>query len=237
MACTSPVFNEASTPSQVRDQVFDHGFCKVRAVFDNEEVAQLRGALEALVGSPPTNPGISWLSPASGGGLVVQRISRANLYNSIIEERIARAPQLLAIGSWIFGCADNKIAVATGLEGSDGVVAVIKDTRNLSEHAALRWHRDDAFTNHLAINPFVNCGVYLDDSDVRTGALLLVPRGRPFPKKSIETFDEVSEQVRVDAQAGDVVVHAADVWHRSGKSTRPNGVRRVLYGNVFQVHR
>lgn len=227
-------FHAEGAGTLVREHLTVQGFCRVRDVFSEDEVAALGEALDALVAAPPTEPGLVWHSPAFDGGTVVQRISRSNLFAPRISDGVVDAAQLARIGSWVFGGAPDNIAVATGLEGSDGVVAVIKDPRNASEHAALRWHRDDTFTRHLDFNPFVNCGIYLDQSDARSGALIVVPRGRPFPPTSVETVDAVPHQQLVEAKAGDVVIHAADVWHRSGRAALGAHRRRVIYGNVFR---
>lgn len=226
-------FHAEGAGSLVREHVAVHGFCRVLDAFPEDEIAALREALDALLAAPPTEPGLVWRSPAVDGGTVVQRISRSNLFAPRISHGVVKATQLARIGNWIYGGRPDDIAVATGLEGSDGVVAVIKDPRNASEHAELRWHRDDTFTRHLDINPFVNCGIYLDTSDGQSGALIVVPRGRPFPPTSEETVDAVPGQHLVEAKPGDVVVHAADVWHRSGRAIPGAHRRRVIFGNVF----
>jgi ectoine hydroxylase-related dioxygenase (phytanoyl-CoA dioxygenase family) len=219
---------------QLRHSLKHDGFCRVRGAFSLTEVGALRDALEALIASSPAEPGLTWRSPAKGGGTVVQRISRANRHSQAFVTGVIEAPKLATIGGWSFGCGPEEISVADGLEGSDGVVAVIKDPRNASEHAALRWHRDDRFTTHLAINPFVNCGIYLDSSDERSGALVAVPRDRPFPASAGETTDQVPHARIVPAAVGDVVVHSSDVWHRSGPAFAEGHRRRVVYGNVFR---
>lgn len=234
MAETVVDFNTAGAGALVRRSVAAHGFCRIRDAFTGDDLAALRDALNGLVAEPPTEQGLVWRSPMVDGGLVIQRISRANLFAPTIWQAVVDSVQLARIGSWIFGGSPEDIAVATGLEGSDGVVAVIKDPRNASEHAALRWHRDDTFTPHLNINPFVNCGIYLDSSDAQSGALIVVPRDCLFPKDSGESLDTVAHQQFIEAAAGDVVVHAADVWHRSGRSEPAGRLRRVVYGNVFK---
>lgn len=227
-------FHATETAALVRERVGSFGYCRVRNAFSENELEALRYGLGTLLAEPPTEQGLVWRSPAVGGGSVIQRISRSNLFARPIWEGVVRAAQLAQIGRWIFGGAPEDIAVATGLEGSDGVVAVIKDPMNASEHAELRWHRDDTFTGALDINPFVNCGIYLDRSDAKSGALIVIPRNRPFPEASKETLDVIPYQQVVRAEVGDVVIHAADVWHRSGRSDPDTHTRRVLYGNVFR---
>lgn len=227
-------FSDPGAGAQLRSTVEHHGFGTVRGALSPGEVGALREALDVLIATPPAVAELTWRSPATGGGTVTQRISRANLFSPALEAGVVGSRALAAIGGWVFRCGSEEVCVADGREGSDGVVAVIKDPHNASEHAALRWHRDDTFTTHLPINPFVNCGIYLDASDERSGALLVVPRGRPFPASAVETTDQVPYAFTISAEPGDVVVHAADVWHRSGPAFADGHRRRVVYGNVFR---
>jgi hypothetical protein len=227
-------FTEPSAPCRLRTQLTQYGFCRVVGAIGPRRLELLRNALMRLIADPPLEPGLTWSSDAYAGAPVVQRVSRANMYSVEIDRSIVRSAELRRIGAWSFSCAESEIRVATGHEGSDGVVAVIKDPRNATEHAELRWHRDDTFTSHLPINPFINCGLYLDDSTQDRGALVVYPPERPFPDGVGETIDEIDGQICASACAGDIVVHRSDVWHRSGKNRAAGTIRRVLYGNVFR---
>ena len=228
------LFASRAVPEVVRWALGAHGYCRLREAVGDAALGTLRTAVDALLAAPPPEEGLTWWSPAAGGGLLVQRISRANLYHRDLADLVERSALLRNIGRWAFECPQEQVRVATGREGSDGVVMVSKDPENVSEHADLRWHRDDTFTTHLPINPFLNCGIYLDKANRERGALLLVPPSYAFPTRAAETTDLVEGEVCVEAEAGDVVIHRADVWHRSGPNRRPGTRRRVLYGNVFR---
>lgn len=65
----------ALNSTQLRWELKTHGFVRVMQVFSPEEVESLRKAVAALVAAPPATGNHTWRSPATGGGLVVQRIS------------------------------------------------------------------------------------------------------------------------------------------------------------------
>lgn len=224
----------ASIATQLREELTTYGYARLRNVFAQEEVNQLRLAVDELVRTAPESEHV-WRSPAEHGELVVQRISRANLLSQPIYDRFQTAVQLALIGSWIFDVPIAKVKIADGLEGSDGVVLVIKHPANQSVHRNLRWHRDTKFTHHLPINPFVNCGLYLDPADGLRGGLIVIPGGhRSDGHEAIdETTSEVAGQVCVAAEPGDVVLHRDDIWHRSGPHEIPGELRRVLYANLY----
>jgi ectoine hydroxylase-related dioxygenase (phytanoyl-CoA dioxygenase family) len=219
---------------QLREDLAIHGYARLRNVFPLEEVNHLRHVVDQLVSTAPESEFV-WRSPAELGELVVQRISRANLLSNSVHACFQMSPQLALIGSWVFGVPMADVKIADGLEGSDGVVLVIKHPANQSVHRNLRWHRDDKFTSHLPINPFVNCGLYLDRADSVRGGLLIIPGGhRSDAYDTIdETTREVPEQVCVAAGPGDVVVHRDDIWHRSGPHEIQGEQRRVLYANIY----
>jgi ectoine hydroxylase-related dioxygenase (phytanoyl-CoA dioxygenase family) len=230
-----PLPFNSSSAGLVRSTLAEHGFARVTQVFSPCEVDLLRRAFDELVANPPHQVGLTWRSPATSGESVVQRISRANLFSASIAEQFMSATQLFELGSWIFNVSADQISVANGNEGSDGIVLVIKDSRNQSIHRDLRWHRDTTFSQHLPINPFVNAGLYLDYSDASRGGLLVLPGSHRSTDYDVvqETTVEVPEQVCISAEPGDVVIHNADLWHRSGPHSVQGEVRRVLYANLY----
>lgn len=211
------------------------GFVRLRSVFSRSEVGLLSNAVAELLREPPTEKDLTWFSPRRGGGHLVQRISQANRFSSVIASHFLGARQLLRIGSCIFNQPEDTIGIADGSEGSDGIVLVVKDPKNLSEHKDLRWHRDESFTQDLPINPFVNCGLYLDRADSMRGALLVLPASHRTQRFDgvVETTMMVREQRTLEANPGDVILHRADVLHRSGPHRVDGGSRRVLYANLF----
>ena len=235
MDVPAPVPFRASSSEQLRSTFSEHGFARITGTFSAAEVERLRDVVDDLMANPPDVDNLTWRSVATGGGSIVQRISRANLFSASVAAEFLHAKQLSTIGSWIFNVSPERVHIADGTEGSDGIVFVIKDPRNQSVHRDLRWHRDERFTRQLPINPFVNCGLYLDPSDVSRGGLIVLPRSHPLSHCDAveETILEVSGQVCVSAEPGDVVVHGADVWHRSGSHFVMGEVRRVIYANLY----
>lgn len=231
----NPICFSAASAKEARWIINEFGFIRFAHAFSSEEVRRLGDAADALIANPPNAENITWRSPGVEGGSIVQRISRANLFSKTITAKFLNAPQLLLVGSWILDAPEHRVRIATGAEGSDGIVLVIKDPRNQSVHRDLRWHRDDKFTGHLSINPFLNCGLYLDAADASRGGLLVLPGSHKVSSYDgfEETIRELPGQVCVCAQPGDLVVHRADLWHRSGAHKVPGELRRVLYANIY----
>jgi hypothetical protein len=227
-------FHPSSAP-QLRSRLAEDGFARITQVFSPDEVERLRRAVDELVTNAPDTGNLTWHSPAVGGGTVVQRISRVNLFSAPIVAGFLGARQLSTLGSWIFDVSLERVRIADGADGSDGIVLVIKDPANESIHRDLRWHRDNTFTQHLPINPFVNCGLYLEPSHASRGGLLVLPGSHCSSRydEVQETILEMPEQICVSAEPGDVVIHRADVWHRSGPHRVEGEVRRVLYANLY----
>lgn len=219
---------------RVKAQLDDVGVVRVPAVFDERDVSYLRKEVDDVVGALASDEDLVWRSRAKGGGTVVQRVTRANLFSATLQS-LCDSPILLELGALSLGVAAQKVRIASGIEGSDGVVLVIKDPRNATLHKQLKWHRDDTFTQHLAINPFVSLGVYLDPADARRGALIVLPKSHilTMPFRFEETCRRVRGQLVVPADPGDVVIHRSDLFHRSAAHEVVGEVRRVLYVNAF----
>jgi len=226
---------QQSTAGQLHATVVEYGFAKITGVFSGDEVTRLSDLINEIMVDPNIGADLVWRSSGMDGKGVVQRISRINLLSAAVSETFVHSRQLSIIGSQIFDTSVDRIHIADGRDGSDGIVLVVKDPRNVTDHKNLRWHRDDKFTCHLAINPFVNVGLYLDSSDASRGALIVIPRshGGAFDYGVDETIVEVPEQVCVPAEPGDVIVHDAHLLHRSGPHYVQGQVRRVIYANLY----
>jgi len=235
MNAARPLRFHQTNARRLRVKLQRHGFVRVAGVVPSPTVNRLRRAVDKLVNQAPAESNLVWRSPRADGGAAVQRISRANTLSPEIADVFFAGHELRELGSWLLDAPVTRVGFADGAEGSDGIVLVIKDPSNASVHRDLRWHRDDTFTQHLPINPFLNCGVYLDRADASRGGLLVVPGSHasdlPFPNE--ETIETVAGEVCVEADPGDVVVHRSDVWHRSGPHLVPGETRRVLYANAY----
>lgn len=211
------------------------GFVRFRRVFDQQTVGMLRHAVSRVLSEVTEADKRAWFSPSRNGGLLVQRVSRVNEISEVIASCMVEAGPFPTIGAWMFATSEAALAVADGTEGSDGIVLVVKDPRNISENRDLRWHRDQTFTKHLPINPFVNCGLSLDRSDAMRGGLIVLPGSHVRTEFDCveESIDYVEGQLTVEAQPGDVVIHHCALLHRSGPHFIEGETRRILYVNVF----
>lgn len=213
------------------------GYVRVKHAVSMEDVARLRqeiGYVVTIAGQLPE--GLVWYSPAVNGGQIIQRISRINQYSNFIHNFGNTHQILLAVTKSLFDV--EQVRYADGSEGSDGSVLVIKDPANASEHKDLRWHRDAKFTQHLPINPFVNLGVYLDDAGPELGGLVVLPTSHRIPlfNPSLEeTTEHHPDEVCVEANACDIVIHSSEIWHCSRAHSVATQVRRVLYFNFHAV--
>ena len=221
--------------AQLRRCVVSQGFVRVRAALAPDAIATLTAAVATLIHQPPGDRGLTWESQSTAGGTVVQRITRVNCFSPAIARVAAESPIIRELGALALGGYASRVCIADGSEGSDGIVLVVKDPRNASIHRHLRWHRDCDFTRHLELNPFVNCGIYLDRSDSKRGAVLVLPRwhSHQFATDFNETTQRLRGEICIPAAPGDVVIHRSDLWHRSGPHCVPGGQRRVLYANVY----
>jgi hypothetical protein len=217
---------------------FQHyGYVRIRHAVSMEDVIRLRQEVAHVLTITSQLPnGLVWFSPAVDGGQIIQRISRINVYSRFIHDFGNTHPTLLTVTKILLGA--DQVRFADGSEGSEGSVLVIKDPANAGEHKELRWHRDAKFTQHLPINPFVNLGVYLDDSGAGLGGLVVLPtshRVSLFDPDLEETTKYHSGGVCVEASTCDIVIHSSEIWHCSRAHAVATQMRRVLYFNFHAV--
>ncbi len=221
--------------SGIEDSFANAGYLRVRDVISIGEVEVIRGEVERVIRKADQLPkDLVWFSPSIHDGYIVQRISRINRYSHVIDNIGNSHTRLHSIASRLLG--STNVRYANGSEGSDGSVLVIKHSDNASEHRELRWHRDDKFTQHLSINPFINLGIYLDDCTTGSGNLVVLPKShrlRNFEGRLEETTSFHAGELSIQARTGDVVVHASDLWHCSRSQKHEGRQRRVLYFNYY----
>lgn len=228
---------DGALPAKARRWFCTNGYLHIRGAVDLPTCSRLALAydemLRILTDEDTEN---IWYAPAARGGKIIQRFNRLNFSSSIVKEFCASHPAMAAIAKGLLG---DEAHFVTGEEGSEGAVMVTKDATNIGSGSALPWHYDGYFTKHLPMNPFINAGVYLDDSDEHGGCLIVIP-GSHVTFSLPEDFEGNTQthpaEVPVVALVGDVVVHSSQLWHCSRRRTTPNGVRRVLYAN-YTDHR
>src|SRR5687767_7857317 len=120
-----PILGRRPYPG-VKAQLDGVGFARVPAVFDERDVSYLGKEVDDVVGALAPDEGLVWRSRAKGGGTVVQRVTRANLFSATLQA-LCDSPILLELGALSLGVAPQRVRIASGIEGSDGMVLVIKD--------------------------------------------------------------------------------------------------------------
>jgi hypothetical protein len=223
-------------PVQARDFYHGNGFVHIRGAIGDSLLSRLKHAYEEIVGAVAAAdaPDISY-SPSARGGQLVQRFYRLNSRPPFRDAFGDIQPTMLTIARGLLG--DDARMVPDGEGGGTGTVMIVKHTDDVGPHNWLPWHSDGAFTRHLPIFPYINAGLYLDDSDASKGCLVVVPHSQRDFAPSDELGNgcaELADEVQIEARAGDIVVHSSEIWHCSRTSTAPGAIRRVLYVNFTQ---
>ncbi len=122
------------------------------------------------------------------------------------------------------------IAIFNDLCGKDAIPlqcdALIKHKH---PESAVLWHQDVIVPRAL---PYVNIGIYLDDSEEDDGCLRCIP-GTQFERQEIcdlvrEHGWNIPGTVSIPVKAGDVIVHDMMVLHAS-QAKQKDSVRRTIY--------
>ncbi|PGW29656.1 phytanoyl-CoA dioxygenase family protein [Bacillus cereus] len=91
-----------------------------------------------------------------------------------------------------------------------------------SQYKKIDWHID--FNENHILSPLVSLGIYLDDSIVQNGCLLVVPGSHNTP---VSKF--VPPALPIEVKAGDMVCHNGQIYHASTTPSVTEGIRRTLY--------
>ncbi len=122
----------------------------------------------------------------------------------------------------------------------DGVVVNHYVNHKKSGLKQMGWHTDsarDIFYFHK-VQPMLNVGIYLTDSKEDQGGLRVLPGTHNqsihrllFRKKQFISMREDKNEVLVEAEAGDLVIHNGAIWHRVAMSplTGPESRRITMY--------
>jgi ectoine hydroxylase-related dioxygenase (phytanoyl-CoA dioxygenase family) len=104
-----------------------------------------------------------------------------------------------------------------------GVIWQMKRGGKRSAYSRIRWHID--FRDDHPLAPVMSAGIYLDRSTVDNGCLAVVPGSHRFPPgPAIPPIPYY-----IEAEPGDVVCHAHDVYHGSGPALADSDRRATLY--------
>jgi len=168
------------------------------------------------------------------GERIVQRSPFTSLYAEELKAlmRSGRLKPFLKL----LPAADARIAE----NEKDGVVVNHYVNHKRSGLKQMGWHTDsarDIFYFHR-VQPMLNVGIYLTDSTEKQGGLRVLPgshnQGIPsllFKKKQFISMRQDKNEVLVEAEAGDLVIHNGAIWHRVAMSpvTGPESRRITMY--------
>ncbi len=96
-------------------------------------------------------------------------------------------------------------------------------------HPVIKWHQG---AQHSRSHPYLNIGIYLDDSDANDGCLRYIP-GTQHQLQDICTLSkssgwDIPGMVEQPAKAGDILVQDMMILHGSPPKRSP-GARRTIY--------
>jgi phytanoyl-CoA hydroxylase len=169
------------------------------------------------------------------GEKIVQRFSFTNKYSQPVQHFLDDS-RLTALKSLISDHSDSRIAT----DEKDGVVVNHYVNVPDSSYKHLGWHTDSARDIFYGgkINPMLNIGLYLDDSNENNGGLRILPGTHRqnifsllFKKTYFFNTNDDENEVLVRAKKGDLVIHDGRIWHRVAQSPHygEKSRRRVLY--------
>lgn len=155
------------------------------------------------------------------GNKIVQRSPFTSLFNKELHE-LFKSNKLKPFVKLL----PNDDARMTENE-KDGVVVNHYINHKNSELKQMGWHTDSArdIFYFQKVQPMLNVGIYLTDSTKAHGGLRVLPgthkqsiRSLLFRKKQFISMSPDKNEILVEAQAGDLVIHHGAIWHRVAMS-------------------
>lgn len=235
-----PKFTLGEKLTEEQIKFFDkNGFIHFRGVVTQEEVKDIIASTEELQqkwiskGLKKINGVPIKFGQDENGKEIVHRFPFTSQYceavhRFVTSSRVQSLKVLLPSGSRI---AENE---------KDGVVVNHYVNTSQSKFKQMGWHTDsmrDIFYGKKVM-PMLNVGLYLDNSSPAKGGLRIIPGTHKqnifsmlFKKAYFMNNEEDKNEMCVDAEAGDMVIHDGRIWHRVAMSplTGPESRRRVMY--------
>jgi ectoine hydroxylase-related dioxygenase (phytanoyl-CoA dioxygenase family) len=202
----------------------DYGFIVYGAAFSAQDVETIRDEAQALhdrtlAGEIPASDRDD-LTPRSvdeHGNEYLHRLPYFNRYCPRTRELLG-AERFQSLGRGHLG------ERAWMLEDTmHGVIWQMKRGGKRSSYSQIRWHVD--FDDDHPLTPVMSAGIYLDRSTVENGCLAVVPGSHRFPP----ALAIPSITYHVEAEPGDIVCHAHNIYHGSGPALRESDRRATLY--------
>jgi hypothetical protein len=104
-----------------------------------------------------------------------------------------------------------------------GVIWQLKRGGKRSSYSRIRWHVD--FRDDHPLSPVLSAGIYLDRSTVDNGCLAVVPGSHRYPPAA--AIPPIAYYI--EAEPGDIVCHAHNIYHGSGPALAESDRRATLY--------
>ena len=208
----------------------ENGYLHLPGILSAAEVAKLQAATDRLIEFASTllvpQPDYYYIRNPDTGQDILRRINFPG----------KRAVECQAL----YG-HPGILAITEGLLGRDFIVADDALVIKMPEYGApVPWHRDLATgVMHRASDSLAVLGVDLDASTLDNGAVYVVPGSHKWDLVDIQDMvDEhgfdIPGAAPVETQAGDVLVHAANLLHAS-RVGRGGRVRRTIYFGTFGI--
>lgn len=201
----------------------DNGFIAYTQAVGADELALIRREIEALHDRtlrgeipPEHRDDLTPPSRDADGNVYLHRLPYVTKYCDGIAE-------LLHV--------DRFRALGRGHLGSDvwmledtmhGVIWQMKRGGSHSSYSEIRWHID--FRDDHILSPVMSAGIYLDRSTVDNGCLAVVPGSHRYPPTTIPPVP-----YHIEAEPGDIVCHAHNIYHGSGPARAEADKRATLY--------
>lgn len=155
------------------------------------------------------------------GNKIVQRSPFTSLFSNELQQMV-KSQRLKPFVKLL----SNNDARLTENE-KDGVVVNHYINHPNSELKQMGWHTDSArdIFYFQKVQPMLNVGIYLTDSTKKHGGLRVLPgthkqgiRNLLFRKTQFISMAADKNEVLVEAEAGDLVIHHGAIWHRVAMS-------------------
>jgi len=213
------------------EQYRELGYLVVSGVFDAELLAEIRGAVDAIIadaGKVTTHTDVYDLEEShTQQAPRVRRIKTPHKHFPFFAE-LTRNPRITGVLAQLIG-SDLRLHGAK------------LNMKSAGYGAAVEWHQDWAFYPHTN-DDVLATGLYLDDCDMANGPLLVVPGTHKGPvydhhadgyfvgamAPEIEGLD-YAEAVPLTGRAGSMTIHHARLVHGSALNTSSKPRRLLLH--------
>lgn len=211
------------------DTIAEQGFLVREALFTGEALEYLRTAVDELEEKERARGGAQHTDQRRYGGIFI--LDLLDKDERFLE--FARTPALLSVTRALLGPR-----IMAGL--------TCRITMPGEPRQETHWHFHQRI-NMTPKPPFfdphvkVDCLVYLDDLNEKSGTLCVMPHSHTWEQKYLpgDNYDDMDGQAEITAKAGTAVIMHTNLWHRGKNNTTEGHKRRLLllgYTGVTMDH-